>query len=340
MQSWLLPLLQRVVHPRITRCNSLLIKISSSPARVYRLQIDDMAGDAGAATFILKVIAPEWPDDPAGADREWRFYSALHPRLALSRPHIWFAGIEPICGQRVVLMEDIGPDYRFFAPQHRWTEPEARCLLRAYARLHSHGERCLPAADQRDWLYRISLFAMPWRTTDLAALAHDLASKGVWPPLPRLEHLIRTVFAALPAFTAGPATLLHNDVTPANAALPHDLSRGEAILYDWEMVGWGRAELDLAFLFTQPFGSERNLPKQAVLAYYWQQRYLLDGIRPSAEECEAAQRQAEALWALSLIPVAHRMASHPHPPDSAPALYWRSMHPVVAARLQYLISEI
>ena len=89
------------------------------------------------------------------------------------------------------------------------------------------------------------------------------------------------------------------------------------------------AELDLAFMFTQPFRSERNIDKQAALNYYWDQRHALDGGRPLASERQAAQAHADALWALSLIPVAHKVATHPHPPGSAPALYWNSMHTVV-----------
>ncbi len=178
-------------------------------------------------------------------------------------------------------MEDASPDYRFPSAWHIWTEAEARCVLKAYARLHIRGEQCLPPENQRDWLWRMALQTRAWPVEELLALAHDLAAWGVWPTIPGLERLIQRTLDDMPIFAAGPATLLHNDVTPANAALPHDLD-GEAILLDWEMAGWGMAELDLAFMFTQPFRSERDIDKQAALDYYWDQRYALDGRRPAS----------------------------------------------------------
>lgn len=334
--AWL-QLLQEAVDPHITGCTAELIKTSASPAKVYRLHVSYALGHTGAFSLILKTMAEQWPDDPQGADRECRFYRDVHPRLGLGRPIVYFSGRDPAFGRRAVLMEDAGIDHRFPSPRHRWTESEARCVLDAYARLHQRGEHCLPAPGERAWMYRLSLFAADWEGAELASLAHELAAWGVWPHLPRLESLIRKTLDDVPRFAAAPMTLLHNDVTPSNAALPHDL-KGPALLFDWEMAGWGMAELDLAYMFTQPFGSERGLDKQAALDYYWQQRYALDGIRRAGDERRAAQEHAEALWALSLIPVAHRVVARPFPPDSAPAIYWRSMHSVVAGRLQKLSS--
>lgn len=337
-QSPWLRLLQQVVDPQISACRAELIKTSASPARVYRLHVRYAPGHSGAFSLIAKLIDPEWKDDPAGAAREWRFYRNLFPALHLPRPAVFFSGPDPASGQGVVLLEDVGADHRFPPARHVWTQAEAQCVLRAYAHLHHAGQHCLPAPGDRGWMYRMSLLAASWSGADLAALAHDLARWGLWPPLPRLERLIRRTLDHMPVFAAHPATLLHNDVTPANAALPHNLD-APALLLDWEMAGWGMAELDLAFMFMQPFGSERRLDRQAALDLYWQERYRWDGAPPRAEERQAAQTHADALWALSLIPVAHRMAAQPHPPGSAPALYWRSMHSVVAGRLQNLASQ-
>ena len=334
----LLALLRRVVDPHIVACTAILIKTSVSPARVYRVHLKYAPARSGASSIIVKTIAPDWPDDPDGAEREWRFYRHLFPRLDMARPFVYFSGVDPASGLAAVIMEDISADYRFPSDRHVWTEAEARCVLRAYARLHVRGERCLPPEHERGWMWRMALQAKTWSVAELLALAHDLADWGVWPALPGLERLIRRTLDDMPVFASSPATLLHNDVTPANAALPHILD-GEAILLDWEMAGWGMAELDLAFMFTQPFRSERDIDRDAALDFYWEQRHALDGRRPSAAERQAAQAHADALWALSLMVVAHKVAAHPYPPGSAPARYWQSMHTVVIERLRQLSSR-
>ena len=102
---------------------------------------------------------------------------------------------------------------------------------------------------------------------------------------------------------------------------------------DWEMVGRGLAELDLAFMFLQPFGSHRKLDRAAALAFYWRERERIEQPMVSAGERDRRQRYADALWALWLIPVAHKMAHYPFPPASPPRIYWESMFAVLADRL-------
>jgi aminoglycoside phosphotransferase (APT) family kinase protein len=143
----------------------------------------------------------------------------------------------------------------------------------------------------------------------------------------------------MPQFASGNATVLHNDVYPGNVGLPYDPG-GEAALVDWEMVGWGMAELDLAFMFTQPYRSARQIDRTAALDYYWDQRQRLEGRVPGAEERQARQRHADALWALSLVPRAQEVARSPFPPGSAPADYWDAMYGVLYERLADLCSDL
>jgi hypothetical protein len=73
-----------------------------------------------------------------------------------------------------------------------------------------------------------------------------------------------------------------------------------------------------------------------VLEDYWAQRRRLEGEVPTARQRAAAQRHADRLWALYLIPVAHRVARRPFPPGSGPAAYWHEMFGVLDGRLHAL----
>lgn len=212
-----------------------------------------------------------------------------------------------------------------------------RCMLRAYARLHSLGRNCLPPEDQRSWMWRPALLERDWHAEELLELFQALVDRGVWSPLAGIEQLIEQTLVDASSLEPYPLTLLHNDVFPPNVGLPKGApDQPEAILLDWEMVGWGLAELDLAFMFMQPYRSARRVRREEALDYYWEQRRAIEGNLPSLDQRQRMQRHADALWALSLIPVAHRVASRPFPAGTEPARYWDSMFAVLYDRLSDL----
>ena len=92
-------------------------------------------------------------------------------------------------------------------------------------------------------------------------LVAELVNLGVWQPLSGIEPLVERTLARQPAFAKEGLTVLHNDVYPGNIGLPYDLG-GDAALVDWEMTGWGMAELDLAFMFMQPYRSARQIDRK------------------------------------------------------------------------------
>ncbi len=330
--------LREVVDPQINGFEDSLVKISASPSTVHRVALAYSRGHPGVRTVIVKSIAPVWPNDPHGPDREPCFYTKLLPCLDLKYPQVYDVGVEPTSHHRLIVMEDMAASYRFPPPVHRWTPDEAKCMVQAYARLHVRGCPCLPPEAERDWMWRMALYERAWEPESLAHMVDDLVAQRNWPPLPRVEKLIEGTLANLAHFDRYPATLLHNDVYPPNVALPLDLD-DEAIILDWEMAGWGLAELDLAFMFLQPFRSAQQLDRGETLAAYWAQRQAMEGTCPPYEERQAVQNHADALWALSLIPVAHRVAARPHPAGSAPHIYWESMYGVLHERLADLCNR-
>lgn len=334
-----LPLLRQVVHPAILEAVARPIKHSSTPATVYRVQLTHGRGAASAPTqLILKRMAPDWPDDAHGHEREARFYATFWPQLELGDFHVYYAGPEPGSAYHLVIMDDLTLTHSFPLPTHTWTQVEIEAIVRIYARLHVRGAAALPAAAARNWLLPRHETRVWENAGNLLRLAADLSDWGIWPALPGLMRLLRQTLDRMTENTQLPVTLLHNDVYPPNIGLPCR-DQGDVVLLDWEMLGWGLAEMDLAFMFLQPYGSHRHLQRQAALAAYWQERARLGDATPSLAERQARQQYADTLWALWLIPVAHRMAAAPFPPGSTPRHYWDAMFPVLGERLYTLTNN-
>jgi hypothetical protein len=326
-----LDFLRQRIHPRIDGFTVHTIKQSGTPATIYQVGLTHGLNGRSPHSAILKVIAPEWPEDAEGPNRELNFYTQIRPCLKLERPHLYAAGVDGESQCRFILMEELTADYRFFPPAHLWTQAEAACVLRTYAHLHVQGQAAVPAEGERGWMW--SYHRPAWDGERLLAMAGLLAEQGVWRPLPGLARLIERTVAADEGFASAGVTVTHHDIFPPNVALPPDLANGRGVIIDWEMAGWGMAEMDLAYFFLQPFGSSRRIERAEALALYWAERGRLEGRMVTAEEQAARQAHADALLALSLIPVAHKAVTRPFAPGSFPSLYWDSMLGVLEKRL-------
>jgi hypothetical protein len=239
-------------------------------------------------------------------------------------------------------MEDLAASFRFPSPRHRWTEEESGPMMNAYAMLHHAGESCLPPPDARAWLVDRHEARLEATAGELPAMAQEVARRGMWPELPGLARLVEQNLATGRQLADGPVTVLHNDVYPPNIGFAHQPleSRPRAVLLDWDMVGWGLAEMDLAFMFLQPYRSHCLLDRTAALEVYWRQRAKLAGFTFDPAARKARQDYADALWALWLVPVAFRMATSPFPPGSGPRVYWESMFSILGERLEALCRDV
>lgn len=331
-----LNLLRQAISPRIMDLAVSVIQNGPSPSIVYRVSLRYGEAHSALSSVVVKAIQPDWPNDPCGADREYTFYTRFLPYLDLKRLALYYAGTDADTRYRVLVMQDLLPDYRFPPTTHLWSDAEARCLLRAYARLHTHGRALLPPPGERDWL--LPRYEARLENERIPDMAEELRRMGIWPALPGLTRLIEQTRASMRRFDGQADTLLHNDVYPPNVALPADLN-DEAILVDWGMLSWGLAELDMAYLFMQPFRATRLINRAAALAYYWEQRQRAGEEIPSPQERAARQRHADAVLALALTPMAYQRAIQPFPVDSVPWRYWNSMHSVLSERLLDLSKE-
>ena len=332
-----LTFLRSVVSPSIKQVAAELIKHSSTPAVVYRLWLECENGQ-GPPSLVVKRIEAGWPDDPRGHEREVRFYRRLLPQLDIPHPHVYYAGPEPGSSAHLVMMEDVAHTHHFPSKVHVWTQTEIEQILHAYARLHASGLNCWPAEEELDWLMDRHEKRLFETAGELPGMVEAIVDRGIWTRMPGFGRLLDRMLRDAEVLASHPVTVLHNDVYPPNCGLPVS-GDGNVILIDWDMVSYGLAEMDLAFMFMQPFGGHQQLDREVALAHYWRRRQEIDGRRRSKAELKARQWYADALWALWLIPVAFRMAESPFPPGSSPRIYWDSMFGVLGRRLQILSHE-
>lgn len=328
---------RQVIHPEISGYALRTIKTSAPPAKVAAVSLYSRSNREVACRLIAKIISPDWPDDPLGQDRERFFYQRVFPRLGFEHPRVYYAGFNPGTRQRLIVMEDVSSRYRFPHPDYQWKLEEVFCFLRSYACLHARGREILATIDDRAWL--LAYHRQPLGCEQIEASAHYLVSQGIWDRLPGLERLIQRTQEQLSVFSRYPATLIHNDLYPPNIGLPRNLA-DPAVLIDWDMAAWGWAEIDLAYLFMQPFCSTSQIDRQATLDYYWEQRLALEGCIPPHDERRSLQNFADSLFALAEVLVAGKVARSPYPPGSAPGAYWAAMYAVLYQRLVELCERV
>lgn len=328
-----LSLVRRLFGPQAGLAAVEPLKRSAVSSIVYRLQVTG-AGPAGSLTLIAKQTTAAWADDDDGPPREATFMRLLGHRLTIPQPRVHFAGSFDETGGWLTLVDDVSADYAFPDADHCWTPAELRPILSTYAAFHARGTAVLPELADHAWLFPPYRSRVVRRAGELPENVEALVTAGIWQPLPGLGRLIEATVRNLDE-VATPDTLVHNDVTPANAGLPRN-GRGAALLVDWEMVGTGPAELDLAYMFAQPFDNTRLIDRPAALDWYWQERRRREGRVPTPAARDHAQRQADALLALWLIPVAHTRLLTPFPEGTVPRRYWDAMSGVLERQLRKL----
>lgn len=330
-----LSLMREIFGSRVKEVTVERLKHSAVSSTVYRLALTGVETAAGPLRLIAKRTAAAWADDSYGPAREAMFLRHLAPQAGIPQPRLHFAG--PIGREEgwLTLVDDVSPAYDFRDAAHQWTSAELRPILATYAAFHTHFMAALPALGSREWLFPPYEARVVSLAGELPGMVEALVTAGIWPPLPGIGRLVESAVGDVERPHDWPETVVHNDVTPANAGLPRN-GGGPAMLIDWEMVGTGPAELDLAYMFMQPFDNARAVDRQAALTWYWEQRRSLSSGIPAAADRARAQRQADTLLALWLIPVAHQRLLSPFPPGSAPRLYWDSMSRVLERRLREL----
>lgn len=334
---WLYSLLEQVVGADLTAVRATCLKRSAAPATSYRLDLAYSRRPPSAPeTLIAKFIGSDWDGDDHGPVREPTFYAAYGNRLPAIVPRHYYAGPGERPGEHLLLLADIEPTHRLLRSDHCWQPPELRRAMKAYAGLH-HAGRALPGiASGADWHFPRYEQRVVEQVESLPAMITELADWGGWRPLPGIERLVATTLDAIDGRANEPVTLLHNDTAPQNIAFPVDDETAQPLLIDWEMAGRGLPELDLAYLFMQPYDNARAVDRAALLATYYDERDRLGDGRPDRASQQERQRYADRVLALWFVPVAHDRVLRPFPPGSEPHRYWHHMLPVLERRLSEL----
>lgn len=330
-----LDLLRQALGKDIQNCQPELIKVALGWSRVYRVALTRHGqGHSRCETVVVKTMDPAGPPTTLEALRELRYYEILHPRLPIAKPEVYFLTTDEASGFHVIVMEDLSPTHRIPAHPHQWSRAELRSVLRAYAHLHTSPVDNL----SYDWLAPRHESAL-----DFEKILEQVATvqrAGIWEDLPGLPDLIAYARESCQRYADATVSLLHGDTTPANAALPDDLGAKPATLIDWQDVGVGMPEFDLAYLDLQPFESARLIPRSEMLDLYWCCRSEIDSDIPSLQERHDRQLHADVVMALWLTAPASGVALHPYPEGSYPHVHWTSQFGIVYNRLRTLANEI
>src|SRR5688500_16972070 len=328
-----LDLLRQALGNNVQDCHAELIKIALGWSRVYRVTLSQQ-GHSTRESVVVKTIDPNGSATALETERELRFYQILHPELCIPKPQVYFLTTDEATGFHVILMEDLSSTHRIPTHPYQWTRDELKSVLRACAYLHTSPVENLNYA----WL-------APRHETmlDFENIPEQVAivqRAGIWKELPELSDLVAFARASCQKYASAKLTLLHGDTTPANSPLPKDLDSQPATLIDWQDVGIGMAEFDLAYLDLQPFHSARLIPRSELLELYWHFRADIDSDIPSPEERRARQLHADVVMALALTRPASRVTLHPYPEGTYPHMHWASQYGIVYERLRALEQEI
>jgi hypothetical protein len=328
-----LDLLRQVFGNDVQDCHAELIKVALGWSRVYRVTLVRQ-GHSTRESIIIKTIDPGGPATALEAERELRFYQIIHPRLCIPKPEVYFLTTDQATGFHVIVMGDLSPTYHFPTHPYQWGHAELMSVLRTYAKLHTNG---IPELHH-PWLAprHESLLDFENIPAQIAVVQHA----GIWGTLPEIPDLISYARESCLKYANEKVVLLHGDTTPANAALPLDLNSQFATLIDWQDVGIGMPEFDLAYLDLQPFESARLIPRTDQLSAYWGFRAEHDPEIPSAVERRARQLHADIVSALWLTAPASRVALQPYPHGTYPSLHWASQYGIIYNRMKSLALEI
>ena len=330
-----LALFRQAFGDDIQDCHAELIKSALGWSRVYRVTLIPK-GHSTRETVIVKTIDPNGPINKFQAERELCFYEILHPALTIPKAGVFHLTTDPAIGYHVIVMEDLSPNHHIPAHPYQWTRDEMQSILRAYAQLHTAQFENLNYA----WLAPRHESLLDFeRIPEQVAIVQRA---GIWADLPQLQDLIANARASCNKYANETLSLIHGDTTPTNAALPQgqDLNSQPATLIDWQDVGIGMPEFDLAYMDLQPFHSARLIPRPDLLDHYWHFRAEIESGIPSPEERRARQLHADLVTALWLTATASRVTLHPFPTGSDQQIHWASQYGIVYNRLISLTDEI
>ena len=330
-----LDLFRQAFGNSIQDCHAELIKIALGWSRVYRVTLTRRGqGHSAREAVVVKTADPNGNVTPLAAIRELRYYETLHPKLSIPKPEIYFLTTDEATGFHVIVMEDLSSTHRIPTHPYQWTYEELKSVLRAYGYLHTR------VVEYMDYPWLAPRHESALEFEKIPEQVSTVQRAGIWKELPGLSDLIAYARESGDRYANTQITLLHGDTTPANAPLPKEVDSAPATLIDWQDVGVGMPEFDLAYIDLQPFKSGRGIPRPELLDLYWCLRSEIDTQIPSPRERHLRQLHADVVFTLWLTASASRVALRPYPEGTYPHMHWASQFGIVYNRLKTLTQEI
>lgn len=329
-----LDLLKQALGNDVQDCRAELIKVALGWSRVYRVTLSRQ-GHSARETVVVKTIDPNGPATSLEAERELRFYQIIHPALCIPKPEVYFLTTDPATGFHIIVMEDLSRTHHFPMHPYQWSHVELQSVLRAYARLHTS------EIESLNYIWLAPRHENQLYFEKIPEQVATVQRAGIWGELDELPYLIEYARESCKKYSDETMNLLHGDTTPANSALPPNPDSQSTTLIDWQDVGVGMPEFDLAYLDLQPFESARLIPRSELLDIYWRFRAAIDPENvPTSAERRARQLHADVVNTLWLTAPASRVALRPYPEGTYPHMHWSSQYGIVYNRLKSLCREI
>lgn len=237
-------------------------------ASCYRLAVSYQSGE-GPAHLIAKLPATD-PAVRAGAAMTYRtevsFYRELAPRIGVSVPRCYFAGISGDASSFTLLLQDMTPATAG-DQLAGCTVAQAREAALTVSSLHAKSW-CDPTLDKLDWLIpRMSTY-VEFTAPRFPTLAQNFIDKRDLDPA--TEDVLRRFAEDYETWAVSrpmPYSLLHNDYRLDN--LLFSPTGAPLTIVDWQSLSTGRPLQDVAFLLgTGLPPEERRAHERGIIAAY------------------------------------------------------------------------
>lgn len=297
---------QAALHAPVTAFEATVIKEGYLPSTVYRVRLES-SNPLTPRSVILKCVRPPWGEDIYRGERELCVYTELVAHLPIPQAARYYVNFGDNQHHSQLVLQDLNDAYVFYPETHAWTWTEAQAILRALARLHSGGQ----ALRVTERPYLMAPLHTRWTPARVREMFSDLLhTDWLHARMARAETWVDAILNKLPRLEAiaakEPLTLVHYDIYPPNIAFTRDAEQPEAVLIDWAAATADIAEIDVAFLFQQPFNSDRLLDWRTALRYYWDERAKVTGDAYDWRKCCALFRYARIQALFTTFLAVHR----------------------------------
>lgn len=306
MSALTLEFLRKALGASVTGFETTVIKEGFVTSTVSRLRLEST--DAFTPrTVILKSATPPWQDDPFGPEREAHVYDELLSHIPIPQARRYYSELGGTERDTKIVMQDLNDAYIFYPETHLWTWTQAQAMLRVLARVHSTAQNL----DIASRSYLMSRLCTRWTAARVREMFSDLANTSwlqerVSPALAPLETILNELPELERIAATEPLTLIHYDVYPPNVAFSRAATAPAPVLIDWATAAADIAEIDLAFMFQQPYGSDRLLDWRTALHFYWDERVCLTGEVYDWDERCAVFRYARVQAIFTILLAVHR----------------------------------